>query len=229
MAQLTSELVESLRRLDACTVSNAIERFECRLRNEGFGDGSVRALFDDVRPAVGYAATARIRCSSPPPVGPRYRDRTDWWSYILTIPPPRLVVVEDVDERPGRGAFVGYVHTQILRALGCVAYVTNGSVRDLDAVAPMGFPLLAGSVSVSHAFVHIVDFDQPVTVAGLPVKAGDIVYADRHGFLTIPPDVVDQIPGAAQRMLEHEKRIVALCQSSGFSLDSLRALVRQSE
>ena len=71
-------------------MSNAIERYDVRLRNEGFADGSVRCQFDDLPPVTGHAVTARIRCSTPPSVGRGYRDRTDWWNYILTIPPPGL-------------------------------------------------------------------------------------------------------------------------------------------
>ena len=227
MTPLTSELVDALRRLDACQVSNAIETFECRLRNEGFADGRIRALFDDLPPVVGHAVTARIRCSTPPPVGHGYLDRTDWWTYILTVPPPRIVVVEDVDERPGTGAFLGDVHAHILKALGCAAYVTNGSVRDLPGVRQLGFQCFAQTVAVSHAFVHLVDFDQPVTVGGLRVETGDLVFGDRHGVLTIPPAIVGDIPAVAQRMSEQEQRIIELCQSPHFSLDALRTLVRQ--
>jgi 4-hydroxy-4-methyl-2-oxoglutarate aldolase len=227
MPKLTAELVEALRRLDACRVSNAIETFEGRLRNEGFADGSIHALFDDLPPVVGHAVTARIRCSTPPPVGHSYHDRTDWWTYILTVPSPRVVVVEDVDDTPGMGAFIGYVHAHILKALGCTAYITNGSVRDVPTVRGMGFQFFAKTVSVSHAFVHLVDFGQPATVGGLRVESGDIIYGDGHGFLTIPPAVVDDIPRAATRMLEQEQRVVALCQSPDFSLERLRSVVRQ--
>jgi regulator of RNase E activity RraA len=226
---LTPALIASLRRLDGCRVANAIETFERRLRNEGFADRSVRALFPDLPPVVGHAVTARIRGSAPPPVGHTYRDRTDWWSYILTVPPPRLVVVEDVDERPGFGAFVGHVHAQVLRALGCVGVVTNGSVRDLPAVGRMGFPLLAAGVSVSHAFIHIVDFGQSVQIGGLTVASNDIVYADVHGVLTIPSEIAAEVPAVAERMAEDERRVVELCQAADFTLDRLRAAVGEIE
>ena len=225
MATLTPALVESLCALDACRVANAIEVFDCRLRNEGFADGSIRGLFDDLPPVVGHAATARIRCSAPPAVGHTYRDRTDWWSYILTLPPPRIVVVEDVDERRGLGAFVGHVHAQVLKALGCVGLITNGSVRDLPAVRRLGFPLFAAGVSVSHAFVHVVDFGEPVTTGGLRVASNDIVYGDPHGVLTIPNEIVAEVPRVAAVMNEQERRVVALCQSAEFTLDALRAAV----
>jgi 4-hydroxy-4-methyl-2-oxoglutarate aldolase len=227
MAQLTPELVDVFRRLDTCSVSNAVETFDCRLRNEGFTDGTVRCIFENRPPVVGHAVTARIHGSSPPAVGPGYYDRTDWWTYILTVPPPRIVVVEDADEHPGVGAFVGEVHANILSALGCVAYVTNGSVRDVPHVAPTGFQLYASHVAVSHAYVHIVEFGQPVTVAGLDVTTGDVLFGDGHGLLTIPESIVAQVPAAAERMLAAERDVIALCQSPSFSLEQLRVAVRQ--
>src|ERR1700682_3833645 len=227
MSRLTPALIDDYRRLGGAAVSNAIETFDLRLRNEGFADPPLRCLFRELPPVVGHAVTARIRCTSPPPVGHSYHDRTDWWNYILTVPAPRIVVVEDVDDRPGLGAFIGHVHASILRALGCVAYVTNGSVRDLPPVREMGFQFFAKSISISHAFVHLVDFAQPITVGGLPVASGDIVYGDRHGLLTIPPASVRDIPLIAARMLEQEQRVVELCQSPDFSLERLRSLVRQ--
>jgi len=131
---LTPEVIDRYRRLDGASVSNAIETFGLRLRNEGFADASLRCLVPDQAPAIGYAVTARIRCSAPPPVGLSYHDRTDWWHYIVSTPAPRIVVVQDEDEHPGLGAFVGDVHTAILQALGCVGYATNGTVRDVAAV-----------------------------------------------------------------------------------------------
>lgn len=226
---LTPALADALRTLDACRVANAIETFDRRLRNEGFADGSIRGLFAELRPVVGHAVTARVRGSAPPPVGHTYRDRTDWWSYILTVPPPRIVVVEDVDERRGLGAFVGHVHAQVLHALGCVGYVTNGSVRDLPLVRKMGFQLFAGGVSVSHAFVHIVDFGEPVVVGGLEIAPNDVVYGDLHGVLTIPADIVADVPRVAAQMNEQERRVVELCESPDFTLGRLRAAVGEIE
>ena len=63
---LTSEQLEILRRLDACTLANAIETFHERLRNEGFADNSVHCQFPHLRPMLGYAATVKVRGSAPP-------------------------------------------------------------------------------------------------------------------------------------------------------------------
>jgi 4-hydroxy-4-methyl-2-oxoglutarate aldolase len=223
---LTRELVEQYRQLDGPSVSNAIETFDVRLRNEGFADGRVRCLFPNQPAVVGHAVTARIRSASPPPVGLSYHDRTDWWSYIVGVAAPRIVVVQDVDDRPGLGAFVGDVHATILQALGCIGYATNGSVRDLGDVEKIGFQCFASGVSISHAFAHILDFGQPVEVGGLTVATGDVLFGDRSGLLSVPPSLVGQIPEAASRIRSKEAHVMAFCRSAQFSIDGLRALVR---
>ncbi|HEX4643258.1 MAG TPA: hypothetical protein VH161_07315, partial [Candidatus Acidoferrales bacterium] len=102
--------LEELRQLDSCTVANAIESFGVRLRNDGFSDATVRCMLEDLPPLVGYAATVRIRTSEPPMEGDRYYYRLDWLKHVLSVPEPRVLVVEDMDEHPGRGAFIGDVH-----------------------------------------------------------------------------------------------------------------------
>lgn len=223
---LTPHQLEALRRLDTCAVANAIETFDRRLRNEGFSNAGLRCMFPQCGPMLGYAATVKIRCSTPPPDGHNYLDRTDWWSYILSIPSPRVVVIQDVDPEPGKGAFVGEIHAQILLALGCVGAVTNGAVRDLPAVEGAGFQLFAGNVSASHAYAHIVEIGPSVEVAGLKVQSGDLLHGDRHGVLSIPREIAPAIPGVAARLREKERRIIALCRAGDFSLEKLRAAVQ---
>ncbi len=224
---LTFDQLESIRRLDACTLSNAIETFDLRLRNEGFADASIRCLFDKLPPMLGYAATGRIRCSGPPPVGHSYFERTDWWNNILTIPSPRVTVVQDIDGRPGLGGFVGEVHASILRAMGCVGSVTNGGARDLPAVESMGYALFAGNVAVSRAYVHMIDFGGPVEVGGLTVHPGDLIFGDCHGILAIPKEIAGQLPAVAARLLVKERKIIGLCRSPEFSPEKLRAAIEE--
>ncbi len=183
---LTEENLDALRQVDTCMVSNAIDSFNVRLRNTGFADGSIHCMFQDAPPTVGYAATARLRSGEPPIGGGNFHDRADFWNSILQIPAPRILVLEDMDERPGRGAFVGDMHAAILKALGCVGYLTNGAVRELPAVRAMGMQLFAGSLAVSHAYAHIFDIGAVVKVGRMEIHPGDLLHGDRHGVLTIP-------------------------------------------
>src|SRR5271167_2743132 len=156
---LSPATIEQLRRISTCVVASAVETFQVRLPNSGFADSSISCMFKNRLPVVGYAATARIRTNNPPMMGRGYYyERTDWWNHLLNIPAPRVVVIEDVDRPPGRGAFIGEVNANILLALGCCGLVTNGAVRDLDEVRPTHFQMFSGSVSVSDAYAHVFDF-----------------------------------------------------------------------
>jgi 4-hydroxy-4-methyl-2-oxoglutarate aldolase len=223
---LPPALMEQLRSLDGCTVANAIETFDVRIRNSGFMNSSVHCIFEECPPIVGYAATARIRTSEPPMEGHNYDDRTDWWNHILAIPAPRLVVVEDIDKHPGMGAFIGEVHANILLTMKCIGLVTNGAVRDLPAVRASGFQMFAGNVSVSHAYAHIFDFGGSVVVGGLTIQPGDLMHGDLHGVQTVPIDIAERIPGAARRIVEKEQELIALCHSAGFTLEKLREAIK---
>jgi regulator of RNase E activity RraA len=220
---LTPVRLEQLRRFSTCLVASAIERFEVRLPNTGFSDSSIRCIFDDLPPVVGYAATARIRTADPPMEGGGYLyDRVEWWRDILTVPPPRIVVIQDVDSHPGMGALVGEVHANILQALGCVGVVTNGAVRDLNAVRASGFQLFAGNISVSHAYAHVFDFGGAVNVARMNIQPGDLLHADRHGVLSVPVEIADRIPPVAAELADRRHRIVDLCRRADFSIERLQ-------
>ncbi len=169
--RLAIAVIEQLRQLSTCVVSSAIESFHVRLPNTGFADSRIRSILGNLPPMVGYVATGRIRSAAPPMEGDGYRyARTDWWDHILSIPAPRVIVLEDLDDPPGLGAFVGEVNANIFRALGCVGLVTNGAVRDVNEVRSIGFPLFAANFSVSHAYAHIADFGGPVSVGGLELR-----------------------------------------------------------
>jgi 4-hydroxy-4-methyl-2-oxoglutarate aldolase len=218
---------DALRRLDTCMVSNAVETFDVRLRNTGFADARIRCMFDDLPPMVGYAATARVRSGEPPMAGRFYHDRTDWWSSILATPAPRIVVLEDADNPPGLGAFLGDMHAAILRALGCVGYVTDGAVRELPRVRQSSLQLFAGNVAVSHAYAHIYDIGGAVKIGGLEIHPGDLLHGDRHGLLSVPLEVAGQVPAAAARLQTQEQAVIDFCRSKEFSVEKLREMMEQ--
>jgi 4-hydroxy-4-methyl-2-oxoglutarate aldolase len=229
--RLTPAQLDELRQFSTCVTASAIEKFAVRLCNAGFADSRIRCQFPDLPPVLGYAATARIRSEDPPMGGEGYfyYGRPEWWKYILTIPSPRVVVIEDIDEHPGLGAFVGAVHAHILAALGCIATVTNGAVRDIPDIRPTGFQLFASNVAVSHAYAHLFDFGSKVRVGGLDIAPGDLVHGDLHGVQTIPLEVAAKVPAAAREILERRKRLMDLCRSGSFSLEKLQQLLKQEE
>lgn len=224
---ISDETIAALKSFSTCIVANAIEYFDVRLRNEGFGDSSIHCRFPHLPPMVGYAATLRLHGSSPPMEGGAHANRTDWLERIEHEPAPRILVIEDADRPPGEGAYVGETHAAILQAIGCVGVVTNGAVRDLPEVESLGFHLFSSNVSVPHAYAHVAQVETPVRVAGLNIAPGDLLHGDQHGIVKIPPSIADRIPPVAARLKKREEEITKFCQSDRFSREQLRQILKK--
>ncbi|HEV3276578.1 MAG TPA: RraA family protein [Terriglobia bacterium] len=224
---LSAAELEALRHLETCAVEDAIETFDLRARNTGFASSEVQCIFDALPPVVGYAATARMRSGERPMAGRSYHDRTDWWKSILSVPEPRIVVMQDLDEPPGVGAFLGDVHAAMLKALGGVAFVTNGAVREVAAIRKLGLQVFAHNRALSHVYARIIDFGSPVMVGGLEVRPGDLLHGDGHGLLSVPRQIASAIPRVAAEQAERDRRVLAVCESADFSVEKLRDALKR--
>ena len=223
---LPAATLEAIRGFDTCVVANAIERFRVRLRNTGFTRPGLQCVTGGAPRILGYAATCRVRSADPPMVGNVYVDRTDWWETIGLLPIPRIAVIQDLDSATSGASTIGEVHAAILKAFHCKGVITNGAVRDIPAARRLRFPMFAAAVSVSHSYMHVVEFGAPVEIFGLKIRHGDLLYADLHGVVSIPLEVAARIPEAAAEICAHDQAIVDLCQSPDFSLEKLLKAVQ---
>jgi hypothetical protein len=176
-------------------------------------------------PIVGLARTGMIRAKEPPrgPVPPR----EDWYDYVAAVDLPTLAVLQDIDDRPGFGAFWGEVQSTVHLALGVTGCVTNGSFRDLDMLAP-GFQIIGGRIGPSHAHVHMVQMRGEVNVFGMLVKHDDVVHADFHGAVVVPADTVRRLPDAIDLISRREKLILGMARAEGFTSAKMRDALRQA-
>jgi len=229
---LPPEWFARLAEVDTPTICNALELACGRRDLTGFTYGTPLALPSPMPPIVGYARTMRFRAATPNPrTGPEgVRHRLDYFRYITPKPgEPVLLVMEDIDPCPGIGSNWGEVNTTIHKALGVRGVLTNGSVRDIDMLAP-GFPIIAGSIGPSHAHAHIVDYDEPVSVFGMLVRPGDIVHADRHGGVIIPMEYAAEMPRCIDLTFKKEAPLLEAARRPGFSVaDIERALQAASD
>jgi len=225
---LDPKVLEAISRFDTCTIANAIECFGVRLRNEGFTHPGLSLVTGPNERILGYAATFRVKSSDPPVIGGRFDERTDWWGEIAHLPLPRIAVFEDMNGGT-QGACVGEVHGAILKAFGCNGVITNGLARDINGLRSLGLPVFAKSATVSHSFMHIVEFGAPIEIFGLPVHQGDLLYADCQGVLSIPIEIAAELPEAAARIRSREQNIVELCRSADFSPDKLLQAIRKND
>lgn len=212
-------LLDILRAVDTPTICNAIEVVQGRRGFDGFTRGTVLCSDPGAGAVVGFARTATIAAAAPPDEAPQTirARRMDYYRHMAGGPRPALAVIEDLDGEGAVGAFWGEINTNVHKGLGLSGALTNGVMRDLGDL-PGGFPVIAGSVGPSHAFVHVRAIGCPVTVFGLRIEDGDLVHADRHGAVVVPPDCLPGL-GAAIATLQRTERIVLdAARAPGFDL-----------
>jgi regulator of RNase E activity RraA len=221
---MTPETLSLLRRVDTPTVCNAIEVAQGKRGFNAFTRGTMMCSDPEGPPVVGYAVTARIAALAPPTEAPEIirARRMDYYRRMAQAPRPSVAVVEDTDFPHCIGAYWGEVNTTVHKGFGMSGALTNGVMRDLGDMAP-GFPVVAGSIGPSHGFVHVTALDLPVTVFGLTVRPGDLVHADRHGAVVVPPEVIGALPAAIARMQDTERLVLDPARQPGFDFARFEA------
>lgn len=209
-----------LKRWNTPTIYNGWEQITKRNpAADAFNLEETRDFMPQMGPMVGYAVTVVIE-----PSNQAHRDANpDAWNeyrrYVADQPGPKIVCVQDLDKPRVVGSFWGEVNSNAHRALGCVGTLVDGAIRDIDEMTNAGFKALARRLCVGHAHVHPVRWGSEVEVFGRTVKSGDLIHADKHGFLVIAQEEQPQILEAARFMdaNECETVIPAARGSSGLS------------
>jgi regulator of RNase E activity RraA len=225
---LTTRQFEFLRSIDTPTVCNLIEIVSPHRRGFGYTVKHLHCPFPDLPPIVGFAKTGTIKAKDAFGAGDKsYMERRlDYLDYVASEPRPSISVLEDLDgEDVGFGAFWGEVQSNVHKALGVLGVVTNGSVRDIPMIAK-GFQMLAGSLSPSHAFVHLLDFGKEVSVHGMAVKSGDLIHADQHGAVVVPVDKVEEMMRAMDGLTAKEAAILEAALDPNDTVEKIKAAIR---
>jgi regulator of RNase E activity RraA len=220
---LPNDLLKLMQSVDTPTVCNAIEVAQGKRGFDNYTKRTMLASDADAPAIVGFARTAKIAGLEPPTETPdviRAR-RMAYFEHMASGMGPTLAVVEDVDGDQAVSAWWGGVHTAVHKGLGLKGAVTNGVMRDLGDMEP-GFPVLAGSIGPSHAFVHVRDIACPVSIFGMLVNDGDLIHADRHGALVVPKDVVPNLYAAINKLLDTEALIIGPARAEGFDFEKLK-------
>lgn len=223
----TAADLEVLKRWDTPTICNGLEVLVPERRAIGFTVEQMIAVDRKFPPIVGLARTGLIR-SMEPPRGP-IPTRQEWYDYVEAGDLPTIALLQDIDSRPGYGAFWGEVQTTVHKGLGVIGCVTNGSYRDLDMLAP-GFQIIGGRVVPSHAHVHMVAMRCDVDIFGMLAGHDDVIHADFHGAVVIPAAAVKRLPDAIDLVSRREKVILDMARAPGFTSAHMRdALSRAQE
>ncbi|MHC4744672.1 MAG: RraA family protein [Planctomycetota bacterium] len=184
---------------------------------DAFNVEECRDFMPEMEAMAGYAVTVVIEPSN---IEHR-RENPKAWSeyrrYVSSVPGPKIVVVQDLDKPKVFGSFWGEVNSNIHKTLGCVGTITDGGIRDFDEMRGVGFKAIARRLCVGHAYVHPIRWNCQVEVFGRQVKPGQLIHADKHGFLLIPDEDQSGLLEAARFMDANERQtmIAAAKESRG--------------
>ena len=196
-----------LAQYDTPTISNVIELFEVRPRNQGYMDARIRACFPEMPPVVGYAATATMRCALPRREGDVYGSLDEQVARFSELPGPPIVVFQDLDDPPVAATF-GEIMCTTYKSFGAAGLITSGAARDLDQVRRLGFPAFSNGAICSHGYSHIVDLHGTVRVGGLTIYPGDLMHADCNGVTTIPVEIAAEVAQVAAEFCAAESIVL---------------------
>lgn len=139
------------------------------------------------------------------------------------IEPGQVLVIEARGER-GAGT-IGDILAQRVKVRGGAGVVTDGAVRDAEAIAGLGLPVYcAGSHGAVLGEKHVpMDSDLPITCAGVLVMPGDILRGDADGVVAVPRDLAREVATGAV-VQEQEERFIAERVEDGAAIDGLYPL-----
>ena len=226
-----STLLE-LKRWNTPTIYNGWEAISSHDRmGPFFNREETRDFMPEMGPMVGYALTVVAEPSNPDHPQKNPEGWKDYRHFVASIPGPIIVVVQDLDKPQTWGAFWGEVNSNVHRAMGCVGTITDGAIRDLDEMRTSGIKAIAQRLCVGHAYSWPVRWDCEVEVFGCPVKPGDLIHADKHGFMVIPPEDQEHLLEASVFLDQNECRtlIPAARSAAGKSADEVMAALDQAQ
>ena len=219
-----------LKRWNTPTIYNGWEQITERdAAADGFNLEEVRDFMPQMGPMVGYAVTVVVEPSN----AAHKRRGTEQWRnyrrYVASAAGPKIVVVQDLDKPRVIGSFWGEVNANNHRALGCVGTLTDGAIRDLDEMSNAGFKALARRLCVGHAHSTPVRWGCAVEVFGRQVGPGQLIHADKHGFLAVPLGEEKRLLEAATFMDANECRTMISAARGASGLVTREILARMDK
>jgi 4-hydroxy-4-methyl-2-oxoglutarate aldolase len=199
---------EELARLGTATVYEAAGR-------EGLVDAPLRRIVPGSR-AAGPART--VRCGQ--------GDNLMVHAAMAVVQQGDVLVISMPEPEPF--ALVGDLLATQAQAQRAAAILVDGAVRDVEELVELGLPIWARFVSIRGAGKDVVGaIDEPVSVGGQEISAGDVVVLDADGAAVVPQARVEEVLAAALEREEREatKRARLRAGALSYDLDGLRARV----
>ncbi len=130
-------------------------------------------------------------------------DNLAFWAALDSVQPGDVMMV--ATQGHDGCAVVGDLIISFARNRGAVAVVTDGMVRDAEALAGIGVPVFAAGIRPSGPTKRGPgSVGLPVWIAGQRVEAGDVVVGDQDGVVVVPRAILAQAADELDRIAEKE-------------------------
>jgi regulator of RNase E activity RraA len=194
-------MLEALKAFDTPSITNVVATYPgtplcLSLYNpwtqNWYTDHSLRCLYPELGPVVGYAVTAVYGLPDPAFNQLTFMDVVD---ALDASPKPTIFVYEQQfpPELAGKVGLSGGNMTTAMKALGCVGAISNGPSRDIDEIRPMEFQYLLSGITPGHGAMAVHAVNVPVSVAGMDVAPGEIIHMDENGAVRFPADKLEAV------------------------------------
>jgi regulator of RNase E activity RraA len=106
-------------------------------------------------------------------------------------------------------AHMGELSAETLKLKGVRGYVADGGCRDVDFILKLGFPVWCRYFTPRDIVGHWLpaEFDQPIRIGEVTIRADDLALGDRDGMVILPKDRADEIIAAAEAAIGTENLI----------------------
>ena len=196
---MTDPLLQRLRRLDVCAVSDALDRL-------GIPDQVATGLAQraTTRRIAGRAVTYRL-VPAAQAVAPTGGPVRHLGTTAIELAQPGDVIV--TEQRTGIDAGCwGGILSLAATVKGLAGVVADGPVRDIDEARAYDLPVFCRSLTARTARGRVAEAEVngPVCIDGVTVRAGDWVIADGSGVAFVPADRADEVISAAELIAARE-------------------------
>ncbi len=114
-------------------------------------------------------------------------------------------------------ALIGELIISHARTRGCVGFVVNGAVRDMDVISADTFPVYGAGVSHRGPYKDGPgEVNVPISLDGMIIEPGDIIIGDMDGVLCVPKADAARVLKLARAQEEKERSIQKAIQQSAW-------------
>jgi 4-hydroxy-4-methyl-2-oxoglutarate aldolase len=233
MTLTEKEIIAKLEKIDTPTISNVVATYprsdNCmKLYDAWYGewytDATIHCVYPEMGPKVGYVSTV-VFCER----SEKFTGMSRWAlpEHIDKTRKPVVLVAEqqfppELDNRVG---LFGEIMTTQYKAQGVIGVITNGPMRDIDAIKPLNFQYYSTGVTPGHGDFMVKAVGVPVKIGGMTVMPGDMVHMDMHGAVKFPAEKLAEVLERAEKLLESEGATMKIYKDPEFSLKKWKQTV----